>query len=447
MSMGPELSQGNEPGEGEKKRVDATNSGGVAPVAKVSLESAEMTRTDFDPQPTSTDQRELLNARGFCGSGRVALPLLARISNLVWDILHKGPAFAFFNFLMTGREPVNPSSIRALVGLVPTALIQLAVRFPSPAKRKALIEDLSKIPLTTGVVGHYDLSNALSPRDTLRVWEIMLGRNGFYSACEFDKRNSSMTLQEAGQKKIESIFSLIGRSGIKISDRTTFADLGCGWGAMVLGAISKGVKPEQISAITTSPHQLEMLRNSNEFTGVKVLDLDIIQGSIPDRHDVILTIGGVEHTPPGRMVEVFKKWSSALNPGGVIVLEFFCDNQKCPLVRFDHPGISQTSLLAQLVFTGATVRDAVHYESAWETADLELVEGTYETLDPHYYSQTMRAWANNLEQHKDEILRMEGGLGVWNHMMTYLVLGEWVFKNKMFETRRVVLRPKVNESE
>ena len=184
-----------------------------------------------------------------------------------------------------------------------------------------------------------------------------------------------------------------------------------------------------------------MFKTCYEFQGIKVADHDIIEGDeIPGKYDVVLTIGGVEHTPPDKMTAVFKKWSSALNSDGFIVLEFFCDNPKSPLVKYDHRGISQTSLLAQLVFTGATVRDSNHYELAWKAAGLEAVPNTNVKLDPYFYARTMRALADNLEHKKSEILNMKGGLGVWNHMITYLVLGEWVFANEMFETHRVVLK-------
>jgi cyclopropane fatty-acyl-phospholipid synthase-like methyltransferase len=284
------------------------------------------------------------------------------------------------------------------------------------------------------------LSNTLSPENTLRVWELLLGKHGFYSAAEFDPAHKEMNLREACLRKVESIRRLLVTSGVTPNKDTTFADLGCGWGSMIEGALTWGISPRNITAMTTSPHQINFLSNCSTFEGVHVVNHDIIEGDLPqEQHDVVLTIGGVEHTPPERMKEVFESWASSLKPGGRMVLEFFCDNPDSPLVAYDHPGISQTSLLAQLIFTGATVRAASHYEKAWTDAGLKAFPETYQKLPPYFYARTMRAWADNLESHKQEVLAMSGGLGVWNHMMTYLVLGEWVFANEMFETRRVVL--------
>jgi cyclopropane fatty-acyl-phospholipid synthase-like methyltransferase len=394
------------------------------------------------PSPhLSEGEQKLLANHGFCGTNRLALPVTARIAQLWPDLIQRGPAYAFFNFLMTADRPIGPRSIRSLLEHVPTWAIQQAMRFPGPDKRTELISTLLQLSLKAGVVGHYDLSNALSPEDTLGVWEMMLGKYGFYSACDFDPKQPTMTLQDAAAAKVRAILGLLGISPENSSRDLHFADLGCGWGAMVAGALDAGLAPQNITAITTSPHQLKMLRTDSRFAGVQAADFDIIQGGLlPGYYDAILTIGGVEHSPPEDMQRVFETWAAALKPGGKIVLEFFCDNKSSPYVRYDHPGISQTSLLAQLVFTGATVRDMPHYRAAWQGAGLEEARHSLQKLDSHCYARTMRAWADNLEQHKADILNMNNGLGVWNHLMTYLILGEWVFRNEMFETWRVVLK-------
>ena len=69
----------------------------------------------------------------------------------------------------------------------------------------------------------------------------MLGKNGFYSAVEFDKTNPQMTLAEASQAKTKSIFNLLQQAGATINSDTKFADLGCGWGAALLGALEHGI--------------------------------------------------------------------------------------------------------------------------------------------------------------------------------------------------------------
>ena len=188
---------------------------------------SELPLTQHDNAPSeaeNTADQAQLNKHGFCGAERVGLSLGKRIYQFGTDCINRGPAFAFFNFLMTAKEPVDPSTIRTLVGLVPTPAIQLAVRFPSPAKRAEFIRDLSSISLKTGVVGHYDLSNTLSPENTLRVWELLLGKHGFYSAAEFDPAHGQMNLREACLRKVESIRRLLVTSGVCLLYTSDAAD-------------------------------------------------------------------------------------------------------------------------------------------------------------------------------------------------------------------------------
>lgn len=383
-----------------------------------------------------------LDQVGFGGRARTCKPLSERVPQLVRDIFRAGPIYAAFDFVMNQKIPVNPHVLRTLVDLVPLAVVRQLVRFPSIERRKELLQGFSDIGNEASVVGHYELSNSLKPADLERFWNIVLGKHGFYSAVDFDPKDPHMTIEQAAKRKRSAMTKLAGldQPGVD-KDQFRVLDLGCGWGSLMRGFLDAGVPAANITGHNVSDRQIAQMKADEAFSGCVVERRDFVaEPRLPaNTWDAIVTIGGIEHTPPEKMAEVFRGWKEGLKPNGRMVLEFFCDDPTNRLLGFDPREVSTPTLLAQLIFTGQTVQDFEHYKKAWENAGLRAIEEPVR-LDQSCYARSMRAWAENLYNNRHEVWKMAGGQGAYNHFMAYLVLGEWVFKHGMFQTYRVVLQ-------
>jgi cyclopropane-fatty-acyl-phospholipid synthase len=393
-------------------------------------------------QTLTKEQEKFINENGFCSSERTSLSLLTRIVNFAKNLPKLGVIYATAEYLMSASKPLNPERIWTLWNMpVPDFLLKLAIKYPREEKRQEVFAKLMKVTHEISVISHYEpklkqvkgKNIEVMVKQWTRFWELVLGKYGFYSPMLLDKPD--INLSAANNKKGAEIISLMGLGSEK--DRTIL-EMGCGWGSMLWQLMKFKQEPTSIYAATISPQQIEYLKNQKEFYGISIGNVDCITTILPkESFDNIVSMGIVEHTRPSEIEGAFRNWSEALKPGGNIVLEFFASND----TKLHHLGDSEkfpvAVILAQLLFPGSAVVSKEKYVKAWEKAG--LIAEIDQELPSNYYITTFRAWLNNIINAKEEILKMDGGVGLFNGWLNYLAFGAAVFRHELFKTYRVRL--------
>ncbi len=238
---------------------------------------------------------------------------------------------------------------------------------------------------------HYDVGN--------EFFALFLDETMTYSCAVFSKEPVA-TLEEAQDVKRELIATKLA---LQPGERVL--DVGCGWGAWAIHAAQRhGV---HVTGITLSPPQAAEARKRAEAAGVadrtdfRVLDWREL---VAEPFDAIASIGMVEHVGTASIDAYAAKLASFLKPGGRLL------NHGIARLRHGDPEAGPFS--ERYVFPDAAPLHASRILFALEKANLETrtVEGFRED-----YAETLRWWANKLDDNYDEALRIAGDerMRVW----------------------------------
>jgi cyclopropane-fatty-acyl-phospholipid synthase len=237
---------------------------------------------------------------------------------------------------------------------------------------------------------HYDLPP--------EFFALFLDESMTYSCAIFSR--GAQTLEEAQETKLELVCTKLGlREGERV------LDVGCGWGSFAVHAAREhGV---QVVGITLSAPQAAVARERARDAGVA----DRVDVRVADwrelgaeRFDAIASIGMVEHVGNARIDAYAARLAALLEPGGRLL------NHGIARVRLGDPEAGPFS--ERYVFPDAAPLHLSRIVAAMERAGLPVdhVEGF--AAD---YAETLRHWAERLDEHHDEALRLAGPerLRVW----------------------------------
>jgi cyclopropane-fatty-acyl-phospholipid synthase len=249
---------------------------------------------------------------------------------------------------------------------------------------------------------HYDV-----PVEFYRLW---LDSRLMYSCGYYEREDDG--IERAQTQKLEY---LCRKLRVKPGDRVL--DINCGWGGFALYAAQ--THGALVHGITLSRRQAEVANQRMSAAGlsrrcrIEVRDFRDVHGE--QMYDKIISLGIVEHIGKHRLASYFEQAMQLLAPGGAFL------NQGIG----SRDGQSALGPFAdRYVFPDAEVlpiHDIVHAaeRSGFEVRDVESLR--------EHYALTLKAWAERLEQHHQEAVRVVGEVTyrVWR---AYMAMASYLFR-------------------
>jgi cyclopropane-fatty-acyl-phospholipid synthase len=264
------------------------------------------------------------------------------------------------------------------------------------------------------IASHYDFDNDfyLSFMDASRC----------YSQAVFEQDEES--LESAQRRKLDFA---IDACGIKPGDRVL--DVGGGWGTFTEHAGRRGIEVTSLTISRQSEAYLSELIQRQQLP-CKVLNRDFTEYAAAEPYDAIVILGVMEHLPD--YAAVLRQFQNLLKPGGRVYLDASAFREK----------YSKPTFISRYVFPGDHSYFCLHaFLTAVSKTPLEVL-AVYN--DRHNYYLTCKAWAENLENERDEIIRRWGEL-LYRRFRLYLWGSAYAFLSRGMDAYRVVLeRPGIS---
>jgi cyclopropane-fatty-acyl-phospholipid synthase len=241
---------------------------------------------------------------------------------------------------------------------------------------------------------HYDRSNDF--------YKLFLDARMVYSCAYFNQPDAS--LNQAQAAKLDYICRKLQ---LQPGDR--FLDIGCGWGALVLGAAQNwGVSA---TGCTLSRQQFEYasqrVRTERLEDRASIHEMDY--RDVAGEFDKISSVGMFEQVGRAHLEAYFHKVYDLLAPNGLFL------NQGITRPAPVHSD-AQSLFIARNVFPGGQIvnlHDVVHFA---ECAGFEVLD--VENLRRHY-ARTCRAWVDRLTTHRELCLKTVDP-ATWRTWLLYL---------------------------
>ncbi len=259
------------------------------------------------------------------------------------------------------------------------------------------------------IASHYDYDNEfyLTFMDPTRC----------YSQAVFERDDES--LETAQRRKLDFAFDVCG---MKPGDRVL--DVGGGWGAFTEHAGRRGI---EVTALTISSHSEAYLTDliQRQQLPCRVVNQDFLEYSSPEPYDAIVILGVMEHLPD--YPAVLRQFQRLLKPGGRVYLDASAFREK----------YSKPTFVSRYIFPGDHSYFCLH-EFLTDVAKTPL-EALAVYNDRHSYYLTCKAWAENLETARDEIISRWGEM-LYRRFRLYLWGSAYAFMSRGMDAYRVVLQ-------
>lgn len=258
------------------------------------------------------------------------------------------------------------------------------------------------------IADHYDFSNEfyLSFMDPTRC----------YSQAIF--ASDTETLETAQQRKLDFA---IDACHLKPGDRVL--DVGGGWGSFTERAGRQGI---QVTSLTISKQSELFLTDliTGQQLPCQVLNQDFWEHTPADPYDAIVILGVMEHLPD--YPAVLRHLQQLLKPGGRVYLDASAFREK----------YSKPSYVSRYIFPGDHAYFCLHeFLGRVAKSHFEVLE-VYN--DRHNYYLTCKAWAENLEAAKEDIVSRWGEM-LYRRFRLYLWGSAQAFLSRSMDAYRVVL--------
>nr|WP_320050491.1 class I SAM-dependent methyltransferase [uncultured Desulfuromonas sp.] len=258
------------------------------------------------------------------------------------------------------------------------------------------------------IAGHYDFSNEfyLSFMDPTRC----------YSQAIF--ADDTEPLEAAQQRKLDFA---IDACHLKAGDRVL--DVGGGWGSFTERAGQRGI---QVTSLTISKQSELFLTDliSRQQLPCQVLNEDFWEHTTADPYDAIVILGVMEHLPD--YPAVLKHLQRLLKPGGRVYLDASAFREK----------YSKPSYVSRYIFPGDHAYFCLHaFLGGVAKSPLEVLAVHN---DRHNYYLTCKAWAENLEAAREDVVS-RWGEKLYRRFRLYLWGSAQAFLSRSMDAYRVVL--------
>jgi cyclopropane-fatty-acyl-phospholipid synthase len=260
-------------------------------------------------------------------------------------------------------------------------------------------------PHFADVQAHYDLSD-----DFFRLF---LDPTQTYSCAYFERED--MTLEEAQIAKIDLALGKLG-----LQPGMTLLDVGCGWGATMRRAIEK--YDVNVIGLTLSKNQATYVQKSFDQVDSPRGKRVLLEGweQFAEPVDRIVSIGAFEHFGHDRYDDFFKMAHSILPADGRMLLHTITALTGPQIVERGMPLTFEMARFAKFILTeifpGGRLPSIEKVEEHSTKRGFRLTRR--QSLQPHY-AKTLDLWAEALEAHKDEAIKVASG-EVYERYMKYL---------------------------
>ena len=237
-----------------------------------------------------------------------------------------------------------------------------------------------------------------------------------YSQAVFEQDDEA--LETAQSRKLNFA---VEACALKPGDRVL--DVGGGWGSFTEHAGRRGI---EVTVLTISDQSEQFLRDLIQRLQLpaRVLNQDFLMYDSPEPYDGIVILGVMEHLPD--YPAVLRRLHRLLRAGGRVYLDASAFREKYVKPTF----------VSRYIFPGDHSYFCLHdFLAAAAKTPLDVL-AVYN--DRHSYFLTCRAWAENLEAARDEILR-RWGEALYRRFRLYLWGSAFAFRNRDMEAYRVVL--------
>jgi len=259
------------------------------------------------------------------------------------------------------------------------------------------------------IAGHYDFDNEfyLTFMDPTRC----------YSQAVFERDDEP--LETAQHRKLDFAMDACG---MKPGHRVL--DVGGGWGTFTEHAGRRGIEVTTLTISSQSEKYLTDLIQRLQLPG-KVVNQDFMEYTAPEPYDAIVILGVMEHLPD--YPAVLRQFQRLLKPGGRIYLDASAFREK----------YSKPTFISRYVFPGDHAYFCLHeFLAAVAKTPLEVLS-VYN--DRHSYFLTCKAWAENLEAARDEIIHRWGET-LYRRFRLYLWGSAHAFLSRGLDAYRMVLQ-------
>ena len=234
------------------------------------------------------------------------------------------------------------------------------------------------------IAAHYDLGNEFFAR--------MLDRTMSYSCGVFERDSAS--LEEASIAKMDR---LCRKLDLRAGDH--LLEIGSGWGGLAIHAAARYGCRVTTTTISREQHAwaTERVREAGLADRITVLLADY--RDLTGRYTKIVSVEMIEAVGAEYFDTFFRACADRLAEDGVLAIQAITVADQ----RFD---VARTApdFIKRHVFPGSCIPStAALLASTSRASDLRLVD--LEDLTPHY-ARTLAAWRANLEQHRDDVVRM-----------------------------------------
>jgi len=258
------------------------------------------------------------------------------------------------------------------------------------------------------IAGHYDFSNEFYLR--------FMDPSRCYSQAVFEHDDES--LETAQRRKLDFA---INACKLKPGDRVL--DIGGGWGSFTEHAGRRGI---HVTSLTISRQSEAFLKDliEREKLPCKVLNQNFWEHKPTAPYDAIVILGVMEHLPD--YAAVLQHLQCMLKPGGRVYLDASAFREK----------YSKPTFVSRYIFPGDHSYFCLHaFLSEVTKTPLDVLEVHN---DRHNYYLTCKAWAENLDAAKDEIIGRWGEM-LYRRFRLYLWGSAQAFMSRGMDAYRVVL--------
>ena len=258
------------------------------------------------------------------------------------------------------------------------------------------------------IAAHYDFAN--------EFYLQFLDPTRCYSQAVFERDDE--TLETAQRRKLDFA---IDACRLKPGDRVL--DVGGGWGSFTEHAGRRGIQVTSLTISRQSEAFLADLIHRRQLP-CRVLNQDFLAYASPEPYDAMVVLGVMEHLPD--YPAVLRQFQRLLKPGGRVYLDASAFREK----------YAKPTFIARYIFPADHAYFCLHdflTAAAKTSMDVLAVHN-----DRHSYFLTCKAWAENLEAARDDLIR-RWGEALYRRFRLYLWGSAYAFLSHGMEAFRVVL--------